>query len=67
MCSLVSSMSPWCQREMDKDIQDMGEHQCARSCPVRLCGVEERETRAQASTNVLARVVGVLTVSKEER
>src|SRR5882762_1976741 len=67
MCSLMSLMSPWRQRERDKDIQDTGEHQCARSCPVRPHSVEERETRAQANTNVLTRVLCIHMVLKRER
>src|SRR5882762_5016564 len=67
MCLLVSSVSPWCRRDRDKDIQDTSEHRCARSCPVRPRGVEERETRTRASTNVLARVLCVRAVSKRER
>jgi len=30
----MSWVSPWCRRDRDRDIQDTGEHQCARSCPV---------------------------------
>src|SRR5882762_7252712 len=67
MCSLVSSVSPWHRRDRDKDIQDTGEHRCARSCPVHPRGVEERETKARASTNVLAHVLCIRAVSKREK
>ena len=66
-CARSCPACPQCQKDNKKDLQNTSEHRCARSClgyPHHVEGAEITMPTTQASTNVLAHVLGIRAMSK---